>query len=389
MTNAADAFALESGTTFLNHGSFGACPKVVLAEQARLRAQLESQPVRFFSREVPELLDAARERLATLVGAHARELVFVANATTGVSTVLGSLRLSPGDELLTTNHAYGACKNALDVTAQRTGARVVTAQVPFPLTHDAEVVDAVLRAVTPRTRLALLDHVTSPTALVLPIARLLSELRARGVRTLVDGAHAPGMLALDLHALGADYYTGNLHKWLCAPKSVAFLYVPEPMQEGLHPLTISHGATAPLQGRSRFHAEFDWVGTTDPTPALCVPAAIAFLESQLPGGMPALYAHNRALALAARRELCSALGVEPPCPESMVGSLAAVPLPDGDAPTLHDLLLDRHAIEVPIVAWPAPPSRLVRVSAQLYNRLAQYTALGSVLRELIVTGGHS
>ena len=379
-------FALDPAVTFLNHGSFGACPVAVLAEQARLRVQLEAQPVRFFSRELPVLLDRARERLGALVGAEPRTLAWVANATTGVNTVLSSLAFRAGDELLTTNHTYAACRNALHAIAARSGAQVVTAAVPFPLRHEDEVVEAVLSCVTPRTRLALLDHVTSPTGLVFPLARLLSELRARSVRTLVDGAHAPGMLALDLAALGADYYAGNCHKWLCAPKSVAFLYAPLERQAELRPLVISHGATAEVGERSRFWLEFDWVGTADPTAALCVPAAIDALSALVPGGLKAHYASNRALALAARDTLCEALGGAPPCPDSMLGALAAVPLPEGDAAALHDLLLDQHGIEVPIVPWSAPPQRLLRISAQHYNHIEQYARLGTVLSALLARG---
>ena len=379
-------WTLDRDTSFLNHGSFGACPRAVLQHQAALRERLEAQPVRFFGRELPALLDAARERVALLVGADARELAFVQNATTGVSTVLASQRFGPGDELLVTDHAYGASRNALDFFAAKMGAHVVVAKVPFPLRHPDEVVEAVLARVTARTRLALLDHVTSPTGLVFPLARIIAELRQRSVRTLIDGAHAPGMLPLDLRALGADYYTGNCHKWLCAPKSVAFLHVPVEHQAGLRPLVISHGATAAVKDRSRYWLELDWTGTSDPTPALCVPVAIDVLQGLLPGGLPALYAENRTLALLARDKLCAALQTPPPCPDEMIGSMAAVPLPDGDAVLLHDRLLDRHAIEVPVVPWPAAPKRLLRISAQQYNRIEQYDELADVLAAAVMRG---
>jgi isopenicillin-N epimerase len=375
----ASHWTLDPAVDFLNHGSYGACPRVVLETQAELRRQLEAQPVRFFQRDAPELLDRAREELAAFVGADATELAFVDNATTGVNTVLRSLAFGPDDELLVTDHAYNACRNAIDFAAAHGGARLVVARVPFPLTSSAQVVDAVLAARTPRTKLALLDHVTSPTGLVFPLEQLVPALQAHGVRVLVDGAHAPGMLPLDMHALGADYYTGNFHKWLCTPKSAAFLYVPRERQAEIRPLVISHGANARSDERSRFWLEFDWTGTSDPTPQLCIPAALAFLRG-LPGGLDAHYAANRALALAARGVLCDALGVAAPAPDAMIGSLVALPFPDGSCGELHDALIDRAGIEVPIMPWPAPPRRLVRISAQRYNHLAQYERLAAALK---------
>jgi isopenicillin-N epimerase len=374
-------WTLDPDVVFLNHGSYGACPTPVLDAQAALRAQLERQPLRFFAREFQPMLDHAREALCALVCADPEDLVFVDNATAGVNTVLRSLALQPGDELLTTDHAYNACVNAMRAVAAQSGARVVVAAVPFPLSSDGQVVQAVLSCVTARTRLVLLDHVTSPTGLIFPIERLVRELGGRGVLTLIDGAHAPGMLALDLRALGADYYTGNCHKWLCTPKSAGFLYVSRARQAGVRPLVISHGANAPLRGRSRFWHEFDWVGTRDPTPFLCVPYAIAFLSGLYPGGMKEHLARNHALAIQGRDILCNALGAPVPCPDAMLGSLATVLLPDGSTELLHDVLLARHHIEVQLPVWPSAPRRLLRISAQAYNHVAQYGALVAALRE--------
>jgi isopenicillin-N epimerase len=383
---------LEEDVTFLNHGSFGACPRAVLETQRGLVERLEREPVRFLSRELEGLLDAARAELGAFVGASPDDLAFVPNATAGVNTVLRWLTFRAGEELLVTDHGYNACRNAVEAVAGRAGARVVVAAVPFPIGSPDEVVGAVLARVTPKTRLALLDHVTSPTGLVFPIARLIGELAARGVDTLVDGAHAPGMLPLDLRALGAAYYTGNAHKWLCAPKGAAFLYVRPDRQSGIRPLSISHGANSPRTDRSRFRLEFDWDGTDDPTAYLCVGEAIRYVGALLPGGWPEVMAQNRALACAARRALCEALAIAPPSPESMLGSLASVPLPESrDAPSprrprqdpLQDALFQRFAIEVPVMVWPAPPRRLIRVSAQLYNAPADYERLAEALRTLL------
>jgi len=385
-------WSLDPDVAFLNHGSFGACPREILAVQQRLRERMERQPVDFFVRDLEGLLDASRGALGRFVGADPEDLVFVPNVTAGTNAVVRSLRFAPDDELLTTNHAYNACRNALAFAAERAGARIVVADVPFPLADPGEVTAAVLARVGPRTRLALLDHITSPTGLVFPIAELVAALAARGVDTLVDGAHAAGMVPVDLRALGAAYYTGNCHKWLCAPKGAGFLHVRRDRQDGVRPLSISHGANTPRQGRSRFLVEFDWTGTDDPTPSLCVPDCIRYLGTLVPGGWDALRARNRALALEARQILCDALGVPLPSPPEMIGSLAAVPLPDGapGAPKsalyidpLHDELRDRFRIEVPIVPWPAPPRRLVRVSAHLYNARTEYERLAQALRETL------
>jgi isopenicillin-N epimerase len=384
----AEHWSLERGLVFLNHGSFGACPTEVLRHQAALRAEMEAEPVRFLSRELDDRLDVARAGLARFVGADPDDLAFVTNATSGINAVLRSRTFAAGDELLTTDHVYGACRNTLHFVAERAGARVVIVTVPFPVSGPDEVVQAVLAKVTPRTRLALLDHITSPTALILPIERLIAELSARGIDVLVDGAHAPGMVPLHLDTLGATYYSGNCHKWLCAPKGSAFLWARRDLQGDVRPLTISHGATAVRPGRSRFRLEFDWTGTSDPTAWLTVPKAIEYLGSLVAGGWPALMARNHGLALDARRLLCAAAGTAPPCPDEMVGSLAAILLPDGTAEVgwrrpdpLQARLFDDWRIEVPVMSWPAAPRRLVRISAQLYNRREHYERLAEALRK--------
>ncbi|TMQ18019.1 MAG: aminotransferase class V-fold PLP-dependent enzyme [Candidatus Rokuibacteriota bacterium] len=392
----AGLWALDPKVVFLNHGSFGACPREVLAHQAALRSEMEAEPVRFLSRELDERLDAARAALAGFLGADADDLAFVTNATSGVNAVVRSLAFAAGDELLTTDHAYNACRNALDFAAARSGARVVVAAVPFPVASPDAVLEAVLARVTPRTRLALLDHVTSPTGLVWPIERLIAALAERDIDVLVDGAHAPGMVPLNLATLGATYYSGNCHKWLCAPKGSAFLWVRRDRQADVRPLTISHGANMPRPGRSRFRVEFDWTGTSDPTAWMTVPRAIAYVGALLPGGWPAVMARNRALALEARRRLCAAAGTPAPCPDDMIGSLASVILPDGPAAEigwrrpdpLQRRLFEAWGIEVPVMSWPAPPRRLVRVSAQLYNSGEDSARLaGALAKELAAERG--
>jgi isopenicillin-N epimerase len=382
---------LDPSIIFLNHGSFGATPRAVLEKQNDYRAQMESEPVRFLVRELEPLLDAARRELAAFVGADVDGLVFVPNATAGVNAVLRSLDLDKHDELLVTNQEYNASRNALEYVAQLAGAKVVAVDVPFPISSAGEVVERVLAAVTDRTRLLLIDHVTSQTALILPVERLVAEMNHRGIDTLVDGAHAPGMLPLDVRGIGAAYYTANLHKWVCAPKGAAFLYLHPNRRHSVRPIAISHGANSTRTDRTRLWLEFDWTGTFDPTAWLASTAAIRFIGSLVDGGWPEVMRRNRALALRAREIVRGHIGAPSPAPDEMVGSMAALPLPDGKADTapslygdaLQDELLETWRIEVPIVPWPHPPRRVLRVSAHLYNAEAEYEELGRALRALL------
>jgi isopenicillin-N epimerase len=382
---------LERDITFLNHGSFGATPISVLAAQERYRQQMEREPVRFMTRELEPLLDAVREELATFVGARPADLAFVPNATAGVNAVLRSLDLDKHDELLVTNQEYNASRNTLDYVAALEGAKVIAVDIPFPISSSNIVLERIMAAVTDRTRLVLVDHVTSQTGLVFPIAELIRELNERRIDVLVDGAHAPGMLPLDLTSLGAAYYTGNLHKWVCAPKGAAFLYVRPNRRPGIRPAIISHGANATNPNRSRYHLEFDWTGTFDPTAWLSVGDSLRTIASLVPGGWPEVMRRNHELALRGRDILCRTLGIDKPAPDDMLGSMAAIPLPDGQAPAppmlygdpLQDRLLEEYSIEVPVVPWPAAPNRVLRVSAQLYNEIADYERLASALTKLL------
>lgn len=383
---------LDPTVTYLTHGTYGACPRPILQLQQRLVEQLEANPLRFLTREFEQRLDEARGFVAEFLHAEPEGLVVVPNATTGVATVLESLRLRPGDELLTNDHEYNATINALTAVAERARGRVVRVAIPVPIRHEEQVVEAILAGVTPRTRLALISHVTSPSGLVFPIESIVRELARLGVDTLVDAAHAPGQVPVDVGALGAAYWTANGHKWLCGPKGAGVLYVREDRRGSVLPLVTSHGRNDPRSDRPALWKEFDWQGTGNPTAFLALPEAIRLIGGLTPGGWPAHMAANRAMALAARGLLNERLGLEPLAPDSMVGAMAAIALPippdeaSTEALTMALALEDR--IEVPFGPFPvraarapgAAPSRaLLRISAQRYNDPADYARLADAL----------
>ena len=379
--------------TFLTHGTFGACPRPVLEYQAELVRSMEANPIRFFDRELEERLDAARREVAAFLNADPEGLVVVPNATTGVATAIAALRLRPGDELLTNDHEYNATLNQLDAAAERARARVVRVRVPLPIRHPEEVVEAHLAAVTPRTRIALISHVTSPSGLVFPIETLVRELDRLGVDTVVDAAHAPGMVPIDLKALNAAYWAGNGHKWLCGPKTAGVLVVREDRRDGVLPLVTSHGRNDPRTDRPPLWKEFDWQGTLNPTAFLSLPEAFRVIGGLRPGGWPAHMDANRELALSARRMLHDALETEPIAPESMIGSMASIALPmalsNDEATALTASLAREDRIEVPAVPFPVRAARptpdaactngFVRISAQRYNEPSDYERLADAL----------
>ena len=384
-------WGLDPDTVFLNHGSFGATPLAIREEQRRWQDRMEHEPVAFLDGEGLEQMTVARQALASMLSCDADDLALVDNATSAVNTVLRSLTLQPGDELLVPDHAYQACRNALDFVAQRWDAKVVTVPIPFPVVGPEAVIDAVMEAVTDQTVLAMIDTVTSPTGLRMPFEALVAKLEGAGVQVLLDAAHGIGMVPLALDELGASYTTSNCHKWLCAPKGSAFLHVRKDRQHAIHPLTISHGASVPLDGTSRFRHEFDWTGTRDPSAHCALPATVEHVGGLMNGGWPAIMERNRALVLKGRSILCEALGIEPPCPESMVASIATLILPLGDdeAVTPHrqdplkDALKSTYDIQVPVWTWASPRGRFIRISAQLYNTEEEYRYLAWALKQAL------
>ena len=407
MNTCAHHWALDPAITYLNHGSFGAAPRKVLETQSDLRARMEAEAVKFFVEDYTDLMDAARRALADFVHCNWQDLAPIANATTAVATILDSLvdsgRIAPGDELLINDHEYPACQNNFRRAARRSGAKVVTAPIPFPCPDPQAANDAILEKVTAKTRLVLISHVTSPTGLVLNVAPLVAELESRGVHCLVDGAHAPGMVpTLNLNSLNASFYTANCHKWICSPKGSAFLHVRRDLQDELRPLALSNNAEKPNPDRSHFLTEFDYQGTSDQTAFMSIPSAISFMGALLPGGWPQLMQHNHDLCIAGRNLICNELGIEPPAPDSMIGSISTMILPPHDPhnPALRERLMRRKSayhdaiqdhilrdnhIQVPFWGLAGKPERFVRISAQLYNSIEQYERLAKAVKAALET----
>ena len=370
---------LDPAIRFLNHGCFGATPKVVLEAQTALRRRIESRPVEVLDRGRDPLLQEAKQAVGEFIGAAPEDLGFVTNATGGVNAVVRSLSLGPADEVVTTNHAYSAIRQTLRFVSEHYGPKVVEACIDLPIRSPQTAVEAVAATVGPRTRLVVIDHITSPTAVLLPIARIIELCAERGVDVLVDGAHAPGMIELDVPSLNAAYYTGNLHKWVCAPKGAAFLWVRPDRQKHIHPNTISHFLN---QGLAE---EFSWQGTRDITAWLCAKDAIDFMARF---GWERVRRHNHELATWAQSRLSRLWKVEPATPldGSMLGSMATVPLPEaaenlGPIEELQARLYRDYRIEAPVIEFQG--RRWIRVSCQIYNTAEQYQQLGEAVLEMI------
>ncbi|MGH8916087.1 MAG: aminotransferase class V-fold PLP-dependent enzyme [Acidimicrobiia bacterium] len=381
-------WALAPGIHHLNHGSFGAVLEEAMERQSEWRARFEENPTRFVARDLPSAMERAREAVAGFVGADPAGIAPVRNATTGIASAVRSMEpmLEPGDQLLTTAHDYNAIRQILDFTGRRTGAEVVVAAVPFPIEAPSQVTDAVLDSVTSRTKLALIDHITSPTALVYPIESIVGALEPE-IPVIVDGAHGPGQVSLDLDRLGASWYTGNLHKWVCAPKGSAFLRTRSDRLEMTVPTVISHGYNAPVdEPEDRYALLFDWLGTDDFSAWAVIPDVLSLVGGLEAGGWEAVMKHNHELALDGRRIVAEAVGTDLPAPDEMVGAMAAIllhdnpgPDPGGDLSPLMGELLDKGFATI-AMNWPRWPHQLLRISAHHYNTVADFRSLAEALR---------
>lgn len=373
-------FLLAPDIVFLNHGSFGACPKPVFEAYQRWQLELEHQPVEFLGRRITALLAEARTKLANYLGAAADEVVYFPNPTTAINMVVRSLNLKPGDEILTTNHEYGAMERTWRFSCNKTGARFIHRPVQLPVTSHEEFIEAFWEGVTEHTRVIFVSHITSPTALIFPVQEICRRAREAGLLSIVDGAHAPGQIPLNLAEVGADFYTGACHKWLCGPKGSAFLYARREVQARLEPLVISWGWESELPGASQFIDWHEWQGTRDVAAFLAAPAAVEF---QAMHNWGAVRAECHALVTDTRRRINDLTGLALICPDSSdwFGQMAAVRLPPVDVTCLKESLYNDYRVEVPVFKW--NDETLMRLSFQGYNSRADADALIEALKRLL------
>ena len=378
-------FLLDPDLIFLNHGSFGACPAQVMQSYQRWQMEMERNPVEFLGRRSADLLAQSRAVLARTLGADPENLIYLPNATTGVNTVARSLRLQPGDEILTSDHEYGACDNTWEFVCQHTGARYIPVEIPLPFRAE-EFAQRIWAGVTPRTRVIFLSHITSTTALIFPMEELCRRAREAGILTLIDGAHVPGHIPLNLNALGADFYTGNCHKWLCAPKGSAFLHVSPQHHALIDAGVVSWGYSTTITGHTGFDAytgstllerRLQWQGTRDIAAFLTVPAAIAF-QAEHDWDRVRRDCHD--MAAQTLHRICAITALEPICEDSDFGQMVAIPVPLMNAQLLKDTLFERYRIEIPVTSHKG--MLFIRLSVQAYNTQQDLDTLVDAVREI-------
>lgn len=372
-------FLLDPDLVFLNHGSFGAVPAVVQAEYERLQREMERNPVEWLGRRIDDLLADARGRLASFVGAERDDLVFVPNPTTAVNTVVRSLRLQPGDQVLTTDHEYGAMERTWRKFARETGAEIVAVPIPLPVTTADDFVERVWSAVTPRTKVLFISHITSATGLIFPVDELCRRCRAAGILSIVDGAHVPNHIPLDLSTLQSDVYTGALHKWLCTPKGCSFLHARPEVQEWLQPLVVSWGWESDDPSDSQFIDHHEYQGTRDFSPYLAIGATLDFVESH---DWDRVRAEGHRLAVRARDEVNAHTGLDPLSPDEWLGQMATIRLPgDTDVAAFKARLFDEHRVEAPCHRWGGEP--FIRVSCTAHTSDGDIDSLLRALAQLL------
>ena len=378
ISNLKHQFMLDPDVTFLNHGSFGACAKPVYENLLEWQTKMEQEPVRFFDDILFDALKASRQVLGNYIGCSSNDLVYFPNPTTAVNAVARSLKLKPGDEVLSTNHIYGALDRSWKYICAEKKARFIKADIPFPIQSKDDFFTCFFSAVTDHTKVIFLSHITSMTAMKFPVEEVIQFAKEKKILTIIDGAHVPGHISLDIKKLDADIYTGACHKWMCTPKGVSFLYVRKELQKDIHPLVVSWGWESETPGTSEFLDWHEWQGTRDMSAFLTVPAAVKFLEE-----------HNwlevarkcREQVIQTRNQFLDLLSISPPCPDSWLGQMASIPLPIEDADAFKKKLLDTYRIQVPVFNWEG--NIYLRYSIQAYNIKSDLEKLLSAVKELL------
>ncbi len=383
-------FGIEKGFTALNHGSFGACPTEIINYQFELIKKMESLPTRFFTRIIKPLIAESMEILSGFVNAPANDMVFVRNATTASNAVINSIHFEKGDEIVTTNLIYGSCRNAIDHAAKTKGAVVKKAVIPFPVKSENEITELILGLITKRTKLIFIDHVTSETAMIMPVKKICDEANRLGIDIFIDGAHAPGMIPLDISAINPTYYTGNCHKWICAPKGSAFLYVRPDRQESTIPPVISNYFRQGETANEKLHNSFDWSGTMDYTSHACVGKTIEYLRNNVDGGWNEIMKRNHELAVTGRNIIVKKLHLNQYLSDELIGSMSTIKLdlttvkdPSTGLDVIQMKLLDEYKIEALITTLFPTNERILRISAALYNNENDYEQLAEALKKTV------
>jgi len=385
-----DLFPLKDGTTPLNHGSFGKCPLEIIKFRNELANEMETLSTIFYTRRSRDLINWSRSILADFINAPEQDIVFVKNATTGVNSVLNSIPFKAGDEVVTTNLIYSSCRNLLEKMKKEKGINVKTARISLFPKNGEEIFEKIIKEVTSRTKLIFIDHISSESALIMPVAKIAEFARSKEIEILVDGAHAPGMIPLDITELGVTYYTGNCHKWICVPKGSAFLYVKPEKQDGTLPRIISNHFRIGTTPNERFRNSFDWQGTMDYISYICVGKTIGFIEESVDGGWKEVMKKNHELVIIGRKFICKKLGINEWAPEELTGSITTLKLGSKkviDEETGLDIiqveLFDRFGIEALISTIYPTDERILRLSAAIYNQEEDYVKLGDALKVIL------
>ena len=379
-------FPIKPGLTMLNNGSYGLTPEVVRDAQRELRCRMEEDPVRFFKADLEDYCDDARSAIASFTNTKPQDIALVPNGTFAVATVLNNLELEPGDEILVTDHEYMATFNELGKICRATGAKVTVAKIPFPDVTPEKVIGSVVGSMTDRTKIVMISHIASASSLIMPVKEIVDEAKQRGIESFLDGAHTPGQIDLNIGELDPTWYAASCHKWLMCPKGTGFIYTSPNRKDGFKPIVLSCRVHETRPERNAYLCDFDYTGTNDYTGNLVIPVAIEHMGAQLPGGWNELRMRNHDLIVEGAKIVCDAIGIDQHVPDSMVGTMVSIPLPGMCEPSdllgegLWDRLYLNHGLQVPVWDLPGVCDRMIRISAQLYNRMEDYERLGAALR---------